>query len=340
MLNSEKEKLSNYALRGYITKQNSSKLIFFLQAFGIILVVIGHANISGTWLRTWIYEFHMPLFMFISGFLMKYSLKTDYEDVNLCEFIKKKLYRLLIPYFVINIIALYPKILMNDFASRPVEVSWFGIIQSFIYPWDNTIIFFWFLPTLFLIFVISASLLKLFKSDIPIIILMAVSIVCQIFNLEFTKFLNINGVIIYFSWWGFGYFYMIYEAKMKLMVDSHCLAFICFLGTLIPIYTESTENFMYIFSILGILLSLHLGYYSVEKGHKFLDFLNGYSYSIYLFSWFPQVAVRIICIQLISFPFPLVFVLSSVFGIFIPILIAKLGKAKLSNKFFKYVFGI
>ena len=55
---------------------NNNILVSFLQAFGIILVVIGHSyygNTEGLWTYAWIYSFHMPLFMFISGYLLQYG---------------------------------------------------------------------------------------------------------------------------------------------------------------------------------------------------------------------------------------------------------------------------
>jgi fucose 4-O-acetylase-like acetyltransferase len=61
------------------------------RGIGIALVVFGHLN-DGSFLRNWIYLFHMPLFFFLSGYLHK--VKTDYRG-----FFEKKFIRLMIPYF-------------------------------------------------------------------------------------------------------------------------------------------------------------------------------------------------------------------------------------------------
>lgn len=60
-------------------------LISFLQAWGILLVVIGHSfyNSPDNAACVWIYTFHMPLFIFISGYLLRYS--SDMKKVNLSE---------------------------------------------------------------------------------------------------------------------------------------------------------------------------------------------------------------------------------------------------------------
>lgn len=139
--------------------QDRNNLISFLQVFGILLVVIGHSDYGAPeeplW-HTWIYSFHMPLFMFISGFLLRYGAERKgiaLADTN-SGFIWKKVKRLLIPYVCISTLAFFPKALLSRFAARPLEVSWDTYIRMLVYPWDNVIMFFWFLPTLFIIFLI------------------------------------------------------------------------------------------------------------------------------------------------------------------------------------------
>jgi len=64
--------------------QNRNRLISFMQTFGIILVVLGHSTYQlmqaghTPAIYKWIYTFHMPLFFFISGYLLRYS--NDRKD--------------------------------------------------------------------------------------------------------------------------------------------------------------------------------------------------------------------------------------------------------------------
>lgn len=64
-----------------------SNKISFLQSFGIILVVLGHTNNTGTsfYLRDLIYTFHMPLFVFISGYLLKFT-NFQLNEIDLKKF--------------------------------------------------------------------------------------------------------------------------------------------------------------------------------------------------------------------------------------------------------------
>ena len=56
--------------------QNNNSLISFMQTFGIILVVLGHSTYQlghaghVPAVCQWLYSFHMPLFFFLSGYLL------------------------------------------------------------------------------------------------------------------------------------------------------------------------------------------------------------------------------------------------------------------------------
>ena len=63
-----------------------------LKGIGIILVLIGHANVNRT-LFTDLYLFHMPLFFMASGCFFKLK-----EGESFGSFLKKKAMRLLVPY--------------------------------------------------------------------------------------------------------------------------------------------------------------------------------------------------------------------------------------------------
>lgn len=72
------------------------------RAICIILVVIGHyvPDNSPAWyvmLHDIIYTFHMPLFMFVSGYVYMITKK----NIGYKSFLIKKIKRLMIPYFVL-----------------------------------------------------------------------------------------------------------------------------------------------------------------------------------------------------------------------------------------------
>ena len=78
------------------------------KGLGIILVVMGHsfpdASLEGgiqnpvcNVIFDMIYSFHMPLFFFLSGFVAKLALDGRTDKL---EIVKKRFFRLMIPYFV------------------------------------------------------------------------------------------------------------------------------------------------------------------------------------------------------------------------------------------------
>lgn len=134
-----------------------------LQAIAIILVVIGH--IGGLYLLTdWFpaYSFHMPLFIFISGYFYKFG-----SELDIIGFIKYKVKKLIIPFFLWNFF--YG--LITSFLLKMGIVNFGSNINfqtMFIEPWItnqqyglNTSS--WFVLSLFLIQISYVILLKVFE---------------------------------------------------------------------------------------------------------------------------------------------------------------------------------
>lgn len=111
-----------------------------LKGFTILCVVLGHAiqfsltNPFESHLQNYIYSFHVPLFIFLSDFVM---CKSDFSLRQL----KKRMYQLLVPFFFVAIItALITK--------GSFELSdWYNIIET---PDEGL----WFLLVLFYISVV------------------------------------------------------------------------------------------------------------------------------------------------------------------------------------------
>lgn len=306
-------------------------IISVLQIFGIFLVVIGHSFYgcqNNIFIYTWIYSFHMPLFMFISGYLFKYTLKLKNISLSAMslhkrnEFIKKKIKRLLVPYIVISTLAFFPKALMNKFAIRPIDISFNSFINMLIYPWDNVIIFFWFLPTLFIIFCIVTyicyqNIHQSYVFVIPILILL------HLFNpLKDIHFLNISGVISYMIYFISGYYFcqQNIETVLKHPIITTCITLA------ISIFLINLPNFLgkdLLMAFNGILMSISIGQSYVKYNCHFFDSFFGASFAIYLFSWFPQVLAQQVFLSLTHAPWQIATVLAIISGIYIPLWIYK-----------------
>lgn len=327
-----------------------NKKISFLQTFGIILVVLGHTERTGTsfFIRDLIYSFHMPLFVFISGYLLKFTTSEKIGDIKLNIFIIKKIKRLIVPYILISSFAYIPKYLLGKFAVRPLELSLKNYILNMIYPWDNPIIFFWFLPTIFLIMILTIILYKLLKNNTKIILVLAL-----LMNLISNKFLNVEflnliGVFNYLVFFILGIFYRESEQKIDEIIfrKYFLIGIICFIILSINVFikTSNIKVFYILIAMIGIIFSLECFKLYSKLDLKFLNHLNGKSYSIYLFSWFPQVFIRILGYQILNFSMIVVIPVSFVFGLYVPVFINLFIKNIISKynrlKFLKYIFGI
>ena len=106
------------------------------KAICIILVVVGHycpPGCPGWWsaIVQFIYSFHMPLFMFASGFVY-IATKKDGEKYS--DFIVKKIKRLMVPYFVVSACIIGIKLITEShlYVQNPKTVMSFA--KMFYYP--------------------------------------------------------------------------------------------------------------------------------------------------------------------------------------------------------------
>ena len=90
--------------------------IDFAKTFGIALVVLGHISGQGegvvlTGIRDFIYQFHIPLFFFLSGYCFK-----EYEEWK--PFLIKKFRRLYLPFVLWNLVFLVIHVVAHHFAGE------------------------------------------------------------------------------------------------------------------------------------------------------------------------------------------------------------------------------
>ena len=124
------------------------------KAICIILVVIGHyvPDYSPQWyvgVHDVIYTFHMPLFMFASGFIYMATKK----DITYRDFLLKKVKRLMVPYFSVSAIVITIKLLTEGHAYVENPVTWMSYVKMLYLPEAGY--FLWFIWALWWMFVIS-----------------------------------------------------------------------------------------------------------------------------------------------------------------------------------------
>lgn len=171
-----------------VNNQKDNKAFLLLSVFGIIFVVLGHGAKINVFLNNVFpyYSFHMALFAFISGYFFK--------DRKTIEFLRTKIKKLIIPYFIWNIIY---GIIVNvlkyfNIIHYGKEMSLFNV---FVAPFYGDGIQFcfnlaaWFVITIFFVQIIYFFINKLnrkIKVNTEISV-MIISIIIAYFELELVK---------------------------------------------------------------------------------------------------------------------------------------------------------
>lgn len=309
-----------------------NRLISFMQAFGIILVVAGHSTYQlghaghVPSICRWLYTFHMPLFFFISGYLLKYSNTrkgiqlSDMPALGKDGFITGKARRLLVPYVIISSVVFIPKTMMSAIALRPVDMSVWSYLGMLLYPHTNVIGYFWFLPSLFLIFCmayIAAKTKAKTNDSLLIVCLIAVSIVNP-----GTGFLGLDSALYNAVFFAAGYMFRKHMLETVVGRHSATAAAVTFTVSVALMYAPDTGIRYLLTSFNGILMSVALAHLYIAGKMRFLDHLDGATYTIYLLSWFPQVASQQILMSLVpGITWHVTTVLAFFSGLYVPLMV-------------------
>lgn len=132
------------------------KYITLAQIIGCCLVILGHSFPFVTPYPCvlmegcrFLYAFHMPLFVWCSGFLFAHTMQT--ERKTFVQYVSQRALKLLVPYFLISLIGLVPKILASSVLNDTLNMDAMEIVRAFLVPREGVWGHFWFLPMIYLI---------------------------------------------------------------------------------------------------------------------------------------------------------------------------------------------
>lgn len=290
------------------------------RVIGILLVVLGHSYPFDVpiptvlnQLRDFIYTFHMPLFIVISGYLSGLSNRRG------AEYIAVRAKKLLIPYFVLSLAAFVPKMLLQQYLNDSVEFSLMWLIRSELVPRENIWGHFWFIPMIFFFGVFSAFLGKQMKQHKWVLLLaLAVSFILRWlpkttawFALEDIRqnlFYYILGIAIALC----GDSEVIVKNKLWLLGLPIALALSFFTG-------EQT--------ILGAVLMvgfvLCVGTMVDIQRNSICRKIERYSFTIFLLSWPAQAVVEVLLNKLLHLPACMTMLCMFTAGIAVPLICVK-----------------
>jgi fucose 4-O-acetylase-like acetyltransferase len=325
-----------------------SRTITIAKGIGIIMVVIGHyyPNQSPLYwelIRKFIYGFHMPLFLILSGYL--FSKYHDTQKLNL-SFLKKKFTRLIIPFISIAIFAFAIKFVAGQFYTLRHPVSVNSFMSIFITSKGTYFPLLWFLYSLFIIFTIYPILNLVLRSKFLIFF---ISILLLFIN--WPRYFYLNHVFVSFPFFCFG---ALFSRQIDFdTLENRKLIYLLLIGTILLTFTyffamPFIEDLLYIkvtkliIGISGSLTIISLAAI-LNKGlnlNHFLYVIGFYSMSIYLLHTIFSSSISIINYQILKTNY---FIIPALFGITIGIFLPLLLEMHVLRKYpitRKYILGL
>lgn len=337
---------------------NREKLRFIdiLYGIGAILVIFGHSHpIHGEYpdalhqVIDFIYLFHMPLFFFISGILVRYSSNGKQTSV----WLKRRLYKLGIPYLVLSLLGAIPKILLSKYLNDDMALSAGNILKILFSPRDNIWGHFWFIPVIlvlsFVAFEFNKALIRLEKREgnTPIIIVslasLGLSIVLCLFPIQ-TDWFGICDICKGFFYELLGVFFcMVFVEKADYQFAKWPLS-LFFSVVAVTLYIAFTDN-AYVRFIISVLMLFVLVSFSIlieKRKMSLIRYIGSHAFSFFLYSWPAQAVVELLVVSFLKQNWYISFPALFLTGLVVPFIIYEgyCYFVKNPNRFFDAVIGV
>lgn len=299
-----------------MAKREKIEWVSTLKVLTMILVIIGHSGFLTymtdyggiyylpynahksmvynlfSWLVSFIYTFHMPIFMSISGMLFSLTLKSGYKNA---EIIKGKCKRLIIPFVVVTLLYNTPIMIFSGYMDNTNSLAADIILGELLLLGNNHL---WYVLSLFWIFLLSIIIEKNgLRNNNLLFWIFLILLSCAGYYLEILSF-NILGIattfryLIYF-YLGYNFFNRLNNIKVKNPINSlFCvmgmlLIFILrthikntppSLGLIVSIITAVILGGLYILCVKGIVS------YFTKKSFSIYNYMEKNTYELYLYS--------------------------------------------------------
>ena len=309
-----------------------------LRGWAVLLVIIFHATLfmeqhadsveSFLGIFNELFYFRMPLFFFISGYLLCYT--KILKNGSFGSIIRERVPRILIPYIVITWGVYFSKLIAGMFISlgSPVEFSAKIIIDMFLYPYTrNPWPTLWFLNTIIVFFLcyplLKLSLKNVFTTVSTFLLLTVFYLVVSPLEIEI---LNFPFVAKYFVFFYFGLLFARFELYKY---GKNIAIFLISAGIMIAVFTLWKYNiisltfFLLLYSLAGIYISIYFAMQCEKIIPTLFSSFRKYYYQIYLVSPFFHIAVCLAYEKMDSNNPLLFIVISAILGLYGPVLICK-----------------
>ena len=325
---------------------NSKKIewLAVLQGYSMLLVVIGHVmltNVSNdpttpiaTKIQTVIYSFHMPLFIFISGWLFYFTCirkEKSYGDV-----VMSKVRRLGVPFLTFTLVATVLKSAFPSLMHRPVTAQ--ELIDTFLLFSSNPLGEMWFIVVLFILMMLYPVYRFVVEKKWAACMLLGISMVAYICPPQVAIF-YIDKVCHMVPFFIGGILCCKYELQ-KYLTSIWAMVICAALFLLWNVLGVMYDPMKFLSISIGILFSFSLCLNLAKKWPQLFSSFRDYTFQIFLLGIFFQMAIRWGYVRMgQEWLFVPMWLLSVIIGVYAPTLIAKIIDKK-TPRCIKMCFGL
>ena len=304
----------------------------FLVLFGHVIMGIRLAGIdipeffSG--MEKFIWSFHVALFLFLSGVVYKMTGEWKGKQSK-WKFILHKLYNLGIPYIAFSVIY----ILINSLVG---ESNTGFAVSDILYIWKTPVAQYWFLYALFFLFCIWTIFSGVLKNWQTTLIVVLIGYLAPLFGIPLGSM-----DVVFYSALAFGVgTFVDFKSITKnanwakwLIVLIHIVTGVVFV-LLNKIEAPFIKEIMILFGIYSSIMFISM-LQNCKAIACFLDFVNKYSFQIYLLHTIFTAGIRIILLRLTITQWWIHVLLGTACGLVFSVLAAEIAKkVKCLNFFF------
>lgn len=319
------------------------KWVDYLKAFACFLVVLGHllqslqkAGIDNyqsitSFIIWFIYLFHMPLFMCMSGFLYS-KTKKEFSLKEYRKFEFRKIFNLIIPYITFYLLYVGINILFSNSVNDVKGIEEIiGIINNPMPPY-------WFLYSLMCIFIVVPLIEKICNNNNKIVF--AVFFIIKIISIFWhTNIFFIDSIMVYAIYFYFGIFFKNENKKNKLIVNITLICLYVIISLCVYFIKDKINNYLYgllsvFFAITGMYICIKI-FRNIEK-IIVLDTYKKYTFQIFLMHTIFAAGIRIVLLKFGINNYIIHLLLGLIFSIYFPTLVAIISDKILYTNFFFY----